>query len=295
MYVAPEQILDEAAAEKKLMTPNYETVDYTLVEGDNLWDVAMQYDTTPERILELNPEIKDETKMQIGQIIKVEKPSPVLSITTVEQATYKQIIPADIQYVVFTNLYKGQTQVYQQGTDGLKEVTVSVTKVNGEEVSRKLVSEKVLSEAKIKVIGYGVKEKPAAEIITTSGEVGGFLNPLNGAGRISSTYGARWGSFHKGIDLAASAGTPIYAAASGKVVYSGYNSGGYGNLMIIEHSNGYQTYYAHCSRLYANVGDSVSKGQRIAGVGSTGDSTGNHLHFEVRKNGSPVNPASYIS
>ena len=96
------------------------------------------------------------------------------------------------------------------------------------------------------------------------------------------------------MDFAASAGTPIYAAASGKVIYSGYNSGGYGNLIIIEHSNGYQTYYAHCSRLYANVGEQVSKGDRIAGVGTTGDSTGNHLHFEIRKNGTPVNPANYL-
>lgn len=293
VYVDSNQILDASSAQEKLLSPKYEETEYTLVDGDNVWDIAMQYNTTMEKIMALNPEIEDETKMQIGQVIKVEKATPILSITTVEEATYKQIIPADIQYVVFSNLYQGQTQVYQAGNDGLKEVTVSVTKVNGEEVSRELVSENVLSEPKITVIGYGVKEKPVADTVISGGS-GSFAHPLKGAGSISSTYGARWGTFHKGMDFAASAGTPIYAAASGKVIYSGYNSGGYGNLIIIEHSNGYQTYYAHCSRLYANVGDTVSTGERIAGVGSTGDSTGNHLHFEVRKNGNPVNPANYL-
>lgn len=295
-YVEPDSILNETQAEEQLLAPKKEVVEYTLTEGDNVWDIAMQYDTTVERIKELNPDITDETTMQIGEIIKVEKETPILSMTTVEEATYKQLIPAEIQYVEFSNLYKGQTQVYQEGNDGLKEVTVSVTKVNGEEVNRELVSETVLSEPVIKVIGYGVKEKPVetTEETSSSTSSSNFIHPLKGAGYTSSTYGSRWGSFHKGIDFAASAGTPIYASAGGKVVYSGYNSGGYGNLIIIEHSNGLQTYYAHCSRLYVNVGAQVSKGQRIAGVGTTGNSTGNHLHFEIRKNGTPVNPSNYL-
>ena len=294
VYVKQEDILNEVEAEEKLLMPKSEVVEYTLADGDNIWDLAMQYDTTMERILELNPEIEDETKMQIGEVIKLEKMAPVLSITTVEEATFKQLIPTEIQYVEFSNLYKGQTKVYQQGKDGLKEVTVAVTKVNGEEVSRESVSEKVLSEPVITVIGYGVKEKPVENTVVSSSGSGNLMHPLKGAGTVSSGYGSRWGGFHKGIDFAASAGTPIYAASGGKVIYSGYNSGGYGNLIIIEHSNGYQTYYAHCSRLYANVGDQVSKGQHIAGVGTTGNSTGNHLHFEVRKNGTPMNPSNYL-
>ncbi|MBE6022109.1 MAG: M23 family metallopeptidase [Cellulosilyticum sp.] len=294
VYVNQDTILDEAQAEEELLQAKHEIVDYALVEGDNVWDLAMQYDTTPERIMELNPDIEDQTTMQIGQVIKLEKASPILSITTVEEATFKQLIPAEIQYVEFSHLYAGETQVYQEGSDGLKEITVAVTKVNGEEVSREAISEKVLSEPVIKVIGYGVKEKPAEDVVVKSNGSSNLIHPLKGAGYISSTYGSRWGGFHKGIDFAASSGTPIYASAGGKVIYSGYNSGGYGNLVIIEHSDGYQTYYAHCSRLYVNVGDSVSQGERIAGVGTTGDSTGNHLHFEVRRNGTPVNPSNYL-
>ncbi|MBU3804280.1 MAG: peptidoglycan DD-metalloendopeptidase family protein [Candidatus Cellulosilyticum pullistercoris] len=338
-YVKQEEILKQEDAESKLLENRYEIIEYELKEGDNIWDIAMTHGTTMERILELNPSIQDETKMQIGDIIKVEKASPILSITTVEEATYKELIPADIQYVEFSDLYKDETKVYQEGNDGLKELTVAVTKVNGEEVSRSLISEKTLVKEKTKVIAYGTKEKPVVTVpeksesssnnSSNSSSSGGsssnssssgnsssssgsstnnsnsnnnsssnssalFIHPLKGAGRISSTYGPRWGTFHKGIDYAAPAGTPVYASAAGKVIYSGYNSGGYGKLVIIEHSNGYQTYYAHNSSLYVSVGETVSQGERIAGVGSTGDSTGNHLHFEIRKNGTPVNPANYL-
>lgn len=297
-YVKPDQILDQVEAEESLLSDRYEMIDYELKEGDNIWDIAMTYGTTMERILELNPNIEDETKMQVGQIIKVEKGLPILSITTVEEATFKELIPADIEYVEFSDLYKDETKVYQEGNDGVKELTVSVTKINGKEVSRTLIAEKVLTEAKTKVIAYGTKEKPVSSgnhnSTVNNNTSTLFTHPLKGAGTISSGYGSRWGSFHKGLDFAASAGTPVYASAAGKVIYSGYNSGGYGKLVIIEHNNGYQTYYAHNSSLYVNVGQNVSQGERIAGVGSTGDSTGNHLHFEIRKNGNPVNPANYI-
>ena len=330
-YVDKESVLTEEEAKEKLLSNRKELIEYALVEGDNIWDIAMTNDTTPERILELNPNIEDETKMQIGEVIKVEKEVPIVTITTVEQSTYKQFIPADIEYVVFSDLYEGETKVYQEGKDGLDEVTVSVTKVNGEEVSRDTINEKVLVKPVTKVIGYGVKEKPVevkpnkVESSSSSNQgsstssstnkkpstsdnkkpntstnsnqtssTGRYSHPLKGAGTISSGYGSRWGSFHKGLDFAAPAGTPIYAADSGKVIYSGYNSGGYGNLVIVEHDNGDQTYYAHCSKLYVSVGSYVSKGQHIAGVGTTGDSTGNHLHFEIRKNGNPVNPSNYL-
>lgn len=337
IYVDQEKILNQETAEQKLLGNRLEMIDYTLQEGDNIWDIAMTYDTTMERILELNPSIEDETKMQIGDLIKVEKASPILTITTVEEATFKELIPADIEYVEFSDLYKDETKVYQEGNDGLKELTVAVTKINGEEESRTLISEKVLSEAKTKVIAYGTKEKPVEKPSSNSGSSNSssgssnngssnsssgssnsgssnnssgssssgsssnssnssksYIHPLKGAGTISSGYGSRWGSFHKGLDFAAPAGTPVYASASGKVIYSGYNSGGYGKLVIIEHSNGSQTYYAHNSSLYVNVGETVSQGERIAGVGTTGDSTGNHLHFEIRINGTPVNPANYL-
>ena len=111
---------------------------------------------------------------------------------------------------------------------------------------------------------------------------------------ISSGYGSRWGRTHKGLDYAHPTGTNIYASAGGTVTFSGWNSGGYGYLVIISHGNGVQTYYAHCSKLLCSVGQTVSQGQLIAKVGNTGRSTGPHLHFEIRVNGVAYNPAYYL-
>lgn len=119
---------------------------------------------------------------------------------------------------------------------------------------------------------------------------------------ISSGYGYRWGSMHRGIDIAAPAGTDIYASKSGVVIvsmmgYSGSGFGGYGNVVMIQHNDGTYTLYAHCQTRYVSVGDVVSQGQVIAAVGSTGDSTGNHLHFEIRRgisSSTTVDPMNYF-
>ena len=115
-------------------------------------------------------------------------------------------------------------------------------------------------------------------------------------GNISSRYGSKESirtHVHQGLDIASPYGTPIKAAADGKVTFTGV-SGGYGNLVIIEHGNGVKTYYGHCSSISAYVGQQVKAGDIIAKVGSTGNSTGNHLHFEIRLNDKQVNPEGYI-
>ena len=121
-----------------------------------------------------------------------------------------------------------------------------------------------------------------------------LVKPVSGT--ISSRFGARSrvrSSAHTGLDIATSTGTPVVAAASGTVTFSGWK-GSYGYLMVITHSNGVQTYYGHCSKLYYSAGQTVSKGQKIAAVGNTGNSTGPHLHFEIRVNGVAYNPQNYL-
>jgi murein DD-endopeptidase MepM/ murein hydrolase activator NlpD len=126
---------------------------------------------------------------------------------------------------------------------------------------------------------------------------GGFIYPLRG--QLTSRFGMRTHpiyhitKMHTGIDLSAPSGTPIRASAGGEVVYAGW-WGGYGNVVIIDHGGGISTLYAHCSAIYVRKGQSVSQGEVIAAVGSTGLSTGPHLHFEVRKNGKPVDPLGYL-
>ena len=110
---------------------------------------------------------------------------------------------------------------------------------------------------------------------------------------ITSRFGSRSRGYHTGLDIATNTGTPIHAVASGTVICAGYQ-GGYGNLVIIDHGNGVQTYYAHCSKIYVSVGDTVETGDTISLVGSTGNSTGPHLHLEVRVNDEIKNPQNYL-
>jgi murein DD-endopeptidase MepM/ murein hydrolase activator NlpD len=118
----------------------------------------------------------------------------------------------------------------------------------------------------------------------------GLIWPVSGP--ITSGFGWRWGRMHEGIDIGAACGTTIHAAASGTVIYAGWMDG-YGNITIIDHGGGLATAYGHQSSIYVS-GGSVSQGQAVGAVGSTGHSTGCHLHFEVRVNGTPVNPLNYL-
>jgi len=129
-------------------------------------------------------------------------------------------------------------------------------------------------------------------IITKKVDLGmSLVKPVSGI--VTSRFGARWGSTHTGTDIGAPTGTPIKAVAGGTVIFSGWK-GTLGKFIVVEHGNGIQSYYAHCSTLLVSKGDTVTAGQQIAKVGNTGRSTGPHLHFEIRKNGAAVNPQSYI-
>ena len=127
---------------------------------------------------------------------------------------------------------------------------------------------------------------------TSAPSAAGLIWPVQGV--LTSPFGMRWGRMHEGIDIGAPQGTPIYAAAGGTVNYAGWE-GGYGNLTLIDHGNGLATAYGHQSRFAVSSGQTVSRGQLIGYVGSTGHSTGPHVHFEVRVNGVPNDPLSYLS
>lgn len=133
---------------------------------------------------------------------------------------------------------------------------------------------------------------------STSGSATPMQWPVSG--QITSSFGERKNpmgagdDFHPGLDIAADEGTPITAAAPGRVISAGPD-GGYGNLIVVDDGNGVTTRYGHCSQIFARVGDTVAPGQTIGAVGSTGHSTGPHLHFEVRVNDNPVDPSQFLS
>lgn len=143
----------------------------------------------------------------------------------------------------------------------------------------------------------GTTTKPSGSTSSgssTSGATGTFTNPCP-SGYVSSTFGYRTfdNSFHKGLDLAAPAGSPTYAADGGKVIIAGWSNSA-GNWVVIDHGNGFVTKYMHHSAIYVSAGQYVSRGQQIGAVGTTGYSSGNHLHFQVELNGTAVNPQSYL-
>ena len=139
--------------------------------------------------------------------------------------------------------------------------------------------------------GRGPRRSANQNVGNPSGPVR-FLRPVHGP--VTSPFGQRWGRLHAGIDFGAPTGTPVGAGGRGTVISAGWNSGGYGNLIVIQHRLGFQTWYAHLSAVHVRAGQGVGGGTRIGSVGSTGASTGPHLHFEVRRNGTPIDPAPYL-
>lgn len=209
-----------------------------------------------------------------------------ISVRTQEDITLSTPVVAETVFRWDDSIYKGEYEAVA-GQPG-EEVTVRhVSSINGVPQLTKSTDTVTVTEATPTVISMGTKERPE------------YVWPAHGG--VSSYFGNDHGRTHKGIDITGGTGTNIYASRAGKVIYAGWNDGGFGNLVVIAHDNGTQTYYAHNSSLLVRVGQYVSQGQHIAEMGSTGRSSGVHCHFEVRVGGgnepfmgTPVNPMSYI-
>jgi murein DD-endopeptidase MepM/ murein hydrolase activator NlpD len=279
----PEEILDVNDAVQKIVNGRGEEKVYTVKQGDTIWDIALKNDTSVEEIQRVNPNLNTE-KIKIGQQIKLTANLPYVNVEIVAEGIVKEQIPYDTKIVTDKTIAKGVKKVKQYGKNGLMKTQKRLTILNSDVISEEVLDSKVISPAIDEVIAEGSN----SQMYVASGM---FIRPSRGV--LTSRFGRRWGRVHEGIDLAAPTGTPIVAAESGKVVFAGRRSG-YGLCVMISHGNGYQTLYGHASKLFVKSGQRVKKGQKIANVGSTGRSTGPHLHFEVRKNGSPVNPLKYI-
>ena len=196
-------------------------------------------------------------------------------------------IPFDTEVIKTDSLFLGEETIQTEGANGERTIIKRQTAKQGQIIKEDLLSETVSRSPVSAVILKGTKPKPSG---TGSGT---FALPLSEI-RVSSSFGPRKSRQHTGIDFAADHGTHILAADDGTVIFSDACDG-YGNLIILDHKNGYKTYYAHASILHKKVGATVEKGEVIAEVGNTGNSTGPHLHFEIRKNDMPQNPAEFLS
>ncbi len=241
----------------------------------------------------------DEVKTEKGYYLKSEMASGKeisavvdgLTVKTVSVVSQDGEIPFDKRTEKTDEELIGYSKVTTAGENGVIRKTESVELVNGEETARSEVSSEVIKEPVTQVTLVGTAKTTAGAAQKTAARSAGFICPLDCKFTVSSYFGD--GRGHKGMDLAASRGSGIYAAAAGTVIFSGYD-GAYGNSVVIDHGNGYQTRYAHASALKVSKGATVGQGDLIALVGSTGMSSGNHLHFEVILNGNRINPASYI-
>ena len=261
---------------------------YTVVAGDTFYGIAYANDMSLSDLQALNPGM-DINRLMVGDVLNVKELTPILSVQTVEEQNYTQAIACPVEEVEDSSLYVGDSRVITQGVEGEEQVNATVTYVNGQETSRTVNSTTTLREPTTTVKAVGTKEKPR------TASSGSYQWPIYG--RITSYFGGRYifgsYSYHSGIDISASYGAAIRAADGGTVTYAGYK-GSYGNLVIITHDNGTQTYYGHNSSLTVSAGQKVYKGQQVARAGSTGRSTGVHCHFEMRVNGTSVNPLSYL-
>ena len=215
----------------------------------------------------------------------VNKLMNVLKVQTERTEKYT----AELLYGRIENLteamYVNEEELLTSGENGIMEVTAKIVSINGVASGAKTVSTKVIKEPVSEVVMVGTTERPSVG-------TGTFVQPFYGI--VTSRYGARWGRTHKGTDIAGDIGSPVKVADNGVVITSEYQENGYGNIIIVDHQNGVNTWYAHLNKSYVEVGDIVEKGTVIGEVGNTGRSTGPHLHFEVRENGVPVDPGKYL-
>lgn len=286
-YVDASKLISYDEIREKLTSKIHSTRQYTIKSGDTINSIAKANGMTREDLIELNPSIKS-GKLRAGRKLTVAKEVPFLSVEAVRRVEYTETIPYETKKVEDSSLYKGTTKVVTQGKVGTRAVVADVTYVDNKEQSRDVISSTITAQPVTKVVHVGTKERPKTMA------TGRLSRPVSGA-IISSNYGMRRGSMHKGVDFAAKSGTRISAADGGTVTWAGWKRGGWGYLVVINHGNGIETYYAHNSKVTVSVGQKVAKGEQIARMGSTGNSSGPHCHFEVHVNGRYTNPWKYIS
>ncbi|WP_234032364.1 peptidoglycan DD-metalloendopeptidase family protein [Lentibacillus cibarius] len=281
----PSNILTEKQGLKKLEKGTLADKVHKVKKGETLVEIAKTYDLSLDKLLELNDGLKESSVLQIDQEIHVKDYKPFVDVIVKKEKKVEETIDYETKVIKSDELYKGDKKVKQNGQEGKKVVHYALQERNGAIADRKVAQKEVTKEPVKKIIVKGTKVIP-------SRGTGNLRWPTVG-GYVSSHVGMRWGSMHKGMDIAGPSNRSILAADNGTVVSAGW-SGGYGNKIVIDHNNGMRTVYAHLSSIGVSPGQTIEKGRKIGVMGSTGDSTGLHLHFEVYKNGSLQHPSNYL-
>ena len=277
--IQPEVIVKVEQAVEQLSSVEEEAKLHQVEDGDTLWDIAQQESISFEQIQLMNSQLPG--LLKAGQNIVLSPQKNLVNVRIKSTKVEQQTIP-------FRTIVKSENVQEQAGKEGLKEIVYQEVAVNGIPISSEKLEEKILADP----IDRVEPKKARVQIASPKANGKDFIWPADG-GVITSGFGMRDGEFHKGYDIAAAKTLQIKASAPGKVIFSGWKND-YGNLIIVSHSDGYTTYYAHNKENNASVNDVVKQGQVIAVMGSTGDSTGVHLHFEIRIDGKAVDPGKYF-
>ena len=290
-YVPTDSVMNLGEIAEILNSTKSGEVTYTVVKGDTWGQIANNNGMTAAELEALNPGY-DINRIHIGDALTLSNAVPYLTVKVTERQNYVEDVNYDVNYVSDSSMYQGDERVISKGSFGKADIVADVTYINGEEQERTVISSVTLSDPVAETRARGTKVRP------TWYPTGSFRWPCSG--RITSRFGYRntgirgATSNHKGIDIACSYGTPIYAADGGRVTYAGYK-GAMGYVVIIDHNNGYVTYYEHNSSLLVSAGQTVYKGQQVAKAGRSGVASGVHCHFGIQRNGSYVNPLNYLS
>lgn len=264
---------------------------YMVKDGDTVTSIAHANHTTVAELKRINQNLGD--SIHPGDLINLQVAIPALEIELVKTVTYEETVPYTTVTQNDDSQYTDYSKVVTQGVNGKQRCVDTVHMKNGAETGRESLSKTILVQPVNKVVVVGTKKRPVNQTGVASGKL---IWPVPALHTITTYFTWRWGKFHTGIDISGSGayGKTIVAADGGTVVLAGPNDG-YGYCVILNHHNGKSTLYGHCSTLLVSAGESVSKGQPIAKIGSTGNSTGPHCHFEVIVGGKKVNPLDYVS
>lgn len=257
---------------------------YTASDGDSARKIAKAFGLESGRLAEWNNEAEF-SKIKEGTKLVVAKDEPRVAVEIEKLQNKAEPVAFQEKKEDDSALFIGKTKVKQQGKKGEKHVTTAILAVNGKAVSEDVVGEETVREPVDKIIAKGTKELPSVG-------TGRFAWPAEG-GYISSERGQRWGRLHNGIDIAQPDGPAIKSADHGVVKAAGA-AGTFGNRVVVDHQNGYETIYAHLSSIDVKPGQKVPKGTKLGNMGNTGRSTGVHLHFEVSLDGKTKNPLNYL-
>ncbi|MGX9931523.1 M23 family metallopeptidase [Virgibacillus salarius] len=284
--IDPEKLLTVEQGLTMMKKGTLEEQVHKVDEGEVLGEIASKYNLSMEELLELNKSLAEDSVLHVNQAIHVTAYRPFAEVVVKEAHVAEENVKHETKVIKSDELYKGEEKVKQQGKHGKKEVLYAMEKRNGEEVNQTVIDEKIIKKPQKEIIIKGTKVIP-------SRGTGKLTWPAVG-GHISSPMGKRWGSVHKGIDIAGPSSRTIKAADNGTIVSAGYDNGGYGNKIVINHNNGMKTIYAHLASMDVEAGETVEKGSKIGVMGTTGRSTGIHLHFELYKDGVRKDPTDYL-